>query len=139
MQPVVFHFLPRPVFVHGQLNVDVTLRVEGEGCGGVTVVATPAGGTLAFVSVLPFVGQQRDTVCSVLAHMLSAAQQKDIAVVPTPRLLAGLWLRAVTSIGVGSVLARGTILARITVTLINVNLTVCACEGKHVSFTTEQS
>lgn len=119
--------------------MDVTFRVEGEGGGGVTVVATPAGGTLAFVAVLPLVGQQRDTVCAVLTQMLSAAKQKDIAVVATPRLLAGLRLRAVTSIGVGSILARGTILARITVTLIYVNLTVCACKGKHVSFTTEQN
>lgn len=74
VQPVVFNFLFCPVLADGQLDVDVTFRVEGKGGGGVAVIAAPAGGTLAFVGVLPDAGQQRDTVGSMLAQMLLAAK-----------------------------------------------------------------
>lgn len=74
MQPIVFHFLFCPVLVNGQLDVYVTFRVEGKGGGGVAVIAAPAGGTLAFVAVLPDVGQQRDTLGSMLTQVLLAAK-----------------------------------------------------------------
>lgn len=111
--------------------MDIALGVEGEGGGGVTAVSVPAGRTLAGVAVLSIVGQHGDAACFVLTLVLSAADQKDVTVSPTPGLQARLWHRAVTAIGVGSVFARGTMLAGIAVTLVNVHLTMNACKERY--------
>lgn len=79
------------------------------------------------MSVLSFIGQHGDTLCSMLTLVVLAADQADITVVPTPGLLITFWVRAVTPIGVDSIFTRGTILARITFTFIDVQLTVHTC------------
>lgn len=119
-----------PVFGNRQLHVHIALRIEGECGGGVAAIPAPARRTLAVVAVLSIVSQHRDTACSMLALILLAANQTDFTVSPTPRLQARFWYRAVTPIGVGSICARGTILAGTAITLVNVHLTVYSCVGR---------
>lgn len=128
---MVFSFTFGPVFGNGQLHVDVALGVEGEGGGGVAVFSSPARQTQAGVAVLSIISQHRDALCFVLTLVLLAADQKDITVSPAPWLLARLWHRAVTPIGVGSIFARGAILAGIAVTLVDIHLTVYACKERY--------
>lgn len=111
--------------------MDVALRVEGEGGGGVTAFSGPARRTQAGVAVFSIIGQYRDATCSMLTLVLLAADQKDVTVSPAPRLLARLWHGAVTPIGVGSVFTRGAILAGITLALVDVLLTVYTCMERH--------
>lgn len=110
--------------------MNVALHIEGEGGGGVAEIPAPASQTSAGVTVLSIICQHGNTACSMLTLMLLAANQTDFTVSPSPGFLVMLCYRAVTPIGVGSIFARGTILAGIAVTLINVHLTVDTCYGR---------
>lgn len=87
-----------PVFGNRELHVDVALRVEGEGGGGVAVNSCPARQTLAGVAVLSIIGQHREATCFMLTLVLLTADQTDITVSPTPWLLARFRQWAVTTI-----------------------------------------
>lgn len=63
--------------------------------------------------------------------MLAAAHQAHLAVPPPPGLLARLRRGAATCVKVGSIGARGTVLAGVAVALVNVHLAVCACGRGH--------
>lgn len=124
---VVSGFCSCPVSGKGHLHVNEALGAEGEGGGGVAEVSSPAGRAHAAVALLAAVSQQGDAAGAVLAAVLAAAHQPHRAVPPPPGLLARLRFRAATCVKVGSINARGPILAGITVTLINIHLTVGAC------------
>lgn len=126
---MVISLSPCPVFGNRQQHVDVALRVEGKGGGGVAAFSGPAGRTQAGVAVLTIISQYGNTTCLMLTLVLLAADQADVTVMPTPWLLARFWLGTLTPIGVGSVFARGTILAGIAVALVDVHLTVHTCEA----------
>lgn len=125
---MLLDFLFCPVRGRWHLQVNEALRAEGESGGGVAEVPGPARRTDASVSLLAVVSQQGDTTRAVLTPMLPASHQADVADPSTPGLLAQLWCRALTCVKVGSVDARGTIPAGITLALINIHLTVDACK-----------
>lgn len=127
---LVLSFLIRPVFGKRQLQVDVALGIEGKDGGGIAAFSGPARRTKAGVGVLSIIGQQGDATCFVLTLVLAAANQTEVTVLTTPRLLARLWFGAMTLIGVGSIFTNSAILARITVTLVDVHFTVYTCMEK---------
>lgn len=91
----------------------------------------PASRTHTGVAVFTVLDQNRDAARPVLALVLPAADQPDVAVSPPPGLVDGLRHRAETPVGIGSIFAGGAVLARITVTLVDVDLTVYTCTRKH--------
>lgn len=95
------------------------------------MISCPASRTHTGVAVFTVLDQNRDAACSVLALVLPAADEPDVAVWPPPGLMDGLQHRAVTPVGIGSIFAGGAVLARITVTLVDVYLTVYTCTRKH--------
>lgn len=113
-----------PVLGTWQPQVDVALGGEGEGGGGVTEFSAPARQTHAHVTVSAIVLQDGNTALLVLTLMLQAADQSDIAVLPSPGLLTALSFGTVTFVGVDRVFAGGTILAGIAGTLVDVFFTV---------------
>lgn len=118
-------------FGNRQLHVDVALRVEGERGGGVAASSGPARRTQAAVVVFLVISQHRDAARVVLALVLVAALQTHVTVPPTPGGMAWLWDGAHAPVGVGKVFARGTVLAWIAVTLVDVHLTVNSCRERH--------
>lgn len=124
---VVVSLTPTPVPRSRQLDMDVALGIKGKGGGGVAAFPSPTRRTEAGVVVRSNIGQQRDTGSPVLALVLLAADQAYITVASTPGILTRFWFRAVTPVGVGGILACGTILAGITLTLVDVHFTVHAC------------
>lgn len=95
------------------------------------MISCPASRTHTGVAVFTILDQNRDAACFVLALVLPAANEPDVAVSPPPGLMARLQHRAVTPVGIGSVFAGGAVLAGITVTLVDVYFTVYTCMRKH--------
>lgn len=112
-----------PLRLH-DLEVDEPWDGEGEGGACGTEVVVEARWTRARVTVfLLFFSQPREAGGAVLALVLHAARQLDLAVVPPPGEVAGFWLRTAAGVGVHAVFALASVLTRLTFTLIGIHLT----------------
>lgn len=105
---------------------------EGECCSGGAVVVIETMRTQARVTVLSLV-QPGLADGSVQALVVHAAEELDVAALSSPGDLTFLGLRTVAAVGRPSVLTPASVLAWLTLTLVDVDLTQLTCRNTHVS------